>query len=234
MDRNIYSFIKDVVKSINEKIEKNYEKITNSQSKLEDKLYRQIDKELSNVKKEMLLDLKNKPDMQDLSAYIMKMIDKVKAYHIKDGYWYFEEKKLCKAEAKDGKNGLNGKNGIDGKDGRNGLDGKNGLNGKDGKDGRNGKDGRDGTDGKTPIFEIVEIETITSSEEADVQVEREGNTYKLRMKIPRGAAGHNGPRGQDGTNGIVAIEEITLEEWELRKTAGTLDANTIYYESLVI
>lgn len=202
----------------------------------------------------MLLDLKNKPNMQDLSAYIMKMIDKVKAYHIKDGYWYFEEKKLCKAEARDGKDGLNGKDGKDGKngqDGINGKDGRNGIDGKNGLDGKNGKDGRDGKDGITPVFEFVDVETLPSGEQADVEITRKGDKYSLKLKIPKGKMGNGGARGfsayevwlREGNNGTQAeylaslkgesikTVEITYEDYLALETK---DSTTIYHESDVI
>lgn len=217
-------FIYEYLTKLTEKLNTKQEKFIDKQEKVYDKLETQLINNIKDIKKE----LDDKTQHKEIFMY--RLMEKMKNYHIKDGYWYYEDKKLVKAEATDGKDGINGKDGKDGlngKDGRNGVDGRNGRDGKDGKDGKKGADGLNGADGLTPVFTETETETLTAYEKAKVEIIKNNNKYKLKFSIPKGLAGHNGPKGDS-----VKYEEITYEEWLSRKNAGTLDEFTIYYEGL--
>lgn len=192
----------------------------------------ELSKKIPDIKQleKSISDMKPKHNDEDKFMFMLKVIDRMKQYTIEKGIWHFEGKSLgIIAEAKDGKDGKDGLNGKDGTNGKDGKNGRDGTNGRDGIDGKNGIDGINGIDGLTPIFEEVETETIGSAEQAEVNVERRGNSYKLKLKIPRGASGHNGPRGIDGKT--ITTETMTLEYWLEHKDE--LDPNTIYHESLV-
>jgi hypothetical protein len=227
-------FILEYLQKLTDKLNGKHEKLVNEQTKFKDDIQDQLKEHIKEIKTE----LAKLDDMEDKKIYMYKLMDKIKNYHIKDGYWYYENKRLDKAVAvdgKDGKNGIDGKNGkdgIDGKNGTNGINGCNGIDGKDGINGTNGKDGRDGIDGLTPIFDVVETETIGSAEYAEVLVTREKNKYKLKFKVPRGQIGKNGPSGRDGTNGQgYNVVEMSLTDYQALEVK---DPFTIYHESVVI
>jgi len=187
---------------------------------LSDKKINSLEQDFKKYKEEV-------PD-EDKAFYMKKMLAKVKMYTIRNGYWYFEgENTGIKAEAIDGKDGINGTNGKDGKDGRNGVDGLNGRNGIDGKNGKDGKNGLNGADGLTPKFEVVETKTITSSEEAEVEMIKENNKYKLKFKLPRGSVGHNGPTGKSAYDVWLDMGNNGTEQDYLDSLTDGSKANTI-------
>ena len=204
--------------------------------------------QLDSLKEEMNKE-KDNLDLELIKEKISKM---VQGYHIKDGYWYYDNYNTnVRAEGVTGPKGdkgdpftfedftpeqlilltgADGKPGKDGRDGRDGIDGKDGVDGKPGKDGKNGKDGTDGKNGSTPELEIGEIKSVSTYDPADVKIIKKGNKYVLNMNIPRGRPGSNGSDGSNGAsakiNGKDTIEIVAGDNITLEQEGDTLTINS--------
>ena len=164
--------------------------------------------------------IENQAKINDFSN-IEKIIQDINKYSIKDGKWFYGDIDLgIKAEAVDGKDFkfedftkeqlelLRGPQGLPGKDGK---DGKDGINGKPGIDGKPGKDGKDGEDAETPTFKIGNIESVSTYDNAEVSLDKDGNAYTINMKIPRGRPGKDGADGssESGGGGVSNYNDLT-------------------------
>lgn len=176
-------------------------------------LKRDLDKNITNLIKK-IEQINNKFDKIDISTEIT---DKLKNYATNEALQSVLNdlnKSISMITLKEGKQG------------KNGIDGRNGIDGKNGQDGR---DGRDGKDGKTPVFEVVETETVPAGENADAEIERENENYKLKFKIPKGmtikgAQGRQGETGKDGKDGLTtSVNGVEQENGNI-----TLTTDDIY------
>jgi hypothetical protein len=229
----VYEKIKDVITLIS-KLKSEVNKTDSKVSSINNDIV-----ELKTIVKE----LKSKDITDEIAKLTSKLLEKTEKYQIKDGYWYYQDKKISKAIGLDGKDGLNGKDGKDfkfedfteeqllklkGKDGKNGRDGINGKDGVKGKDGIDGKDGKNGKDGEPIDLEVGTVETITSEELAKVEIIKDKNKYKIDFKIPKGMTvkGAQGLRGAPATiNGLNAINILAGENIELEQTEDNLTIN---------
>lgn len=231
--KDLITLIKDAkrdIRDISKETDVTKADIRDINTKLKD-----IEKKFEEVK--TIKETKTETKTNDFSSLYsnMELLKKMLGYHIKDGYWYFNNEKIYKAvgesiKGDNGKDGSNGKDGRDGKDGKNGLDGRNGKDGRDGANGKDGKDGTNGIDGITPNIEIGKVDTVTSSEGADVTITKNDNNYKLNFKIPRGprggsGGGTSGSADVDLTNYYNKTQVNTLLPYYQTKT--TLDATLV-------
>lgn len=205
MNDRFIEALKRLQSQINEKNTQNKEKIDILGEKISqnaqnfDKIVQKLEKKIENQAK-----------INDFSN-IEKIIQDINKYSIKDGKWFYGDIDLgIKAEAVDGKDFkfedftkeqlelLRGPQGLPGKDGKNGKPGK---DGKPGIDGKPGKDGKDGEDAETPTFKIGDIESVSTYDNAEVSLDKDGNAYTINMKIPRGRPGKDGVDGYSESRG---------------------------------
>lgn len=245
MNDRFIEALKRLQSQINEKNIQNKEKMDILGEKISqnaqnfDKIVQKLEKKIENQAK-----------INDFSN-IEKIIQDINKYSIKDGKWFYGDIDLgIKAEAVDGKDFkfedftkeqlelLRGPQGLPGKDGKDGKDGK---PGKDGRPGIDGKDGKNGEDAKTPTFKIGNIESVSTYDNAEVSLDKDGNAYTINMKIPRGRPGKDGADGADGADdssasggsGVSNYDDLDnkpkINDVELKgnKTFENLGINTI-------
>ena len=225
MNDRFIEALKRLQSQINEKNTQNKEKMDILGEKISqntqnfDKIVQKLEKKIENQAK-----------INDFSN-IEKIIQDINKYSIKDGKWFYGDIDLgIKAEAVDGKDF---KFEDFTKEQLELLRGPQGLPGKDGKDGKPGKDGKNGEDAETPTFKIGNIESVSTYDNAEVSLDKDGNAYIINMKIPRGRPGKDGADGssESGGGGVSNYDDLTnkpkINDVELvgNKTADELGIN---------
>ena len=213
MNDRFIEALKRLQSQINEKNIQNKEKMDILGEKISqnaqnfDKIVQKLEKKIENQAK-----------INDFSN-IEKIIQDINKYSIKDGKWFYGDIDLgIKAEAVDGKDFKFEdftKEQLELLRGPQGLPGKDGKDGKDGKPGIDGKDGKNGEDAKTPTFKIGNIESVSTYDNAEVSLDKDGNTYTINMKIPRGRPGKDGADGADGSSASGGGSEGTTDYSDL-------------------